>query len=188
MEICRLYGLINLRGKEIFMQLEIGNIYDGKVTEITKFGAFVEVSGMTGMVHISEISNTFVNEIKDHVTVGQEVKVKVIGITEEGKISLSMKKALPAPERPKKNFGDKNGRGFDKGGQRNSDRNKNFRKNVSQPRDASMPPPEFDNMGSKPKDNSFEDMLNRFKQTSEEKFSDLKKIQDNKRRTGARRK
>jgi len=162
------------------MQLEIGNIYDGKVTEITKFGAFVEVSGKTGMVHISEISNTYVNEIKDHVSVGQEVKVKVIGITEEGKISLSIKKAMPAPERPKRNFGDKNTKSFDK--------NKSFKRNISQPRDASMPPPEFDSVGSQPKDNSFEDMLNRFKQTSEEKFSDLKRIQDNKRRTGARRK
>ncbi|MBE6836928.1 MAG: S1 RNA-binding domain-containing protein [Ruminococcus sp.] len=162
------------------MQLEIGNIYDGKVTEITKFGAFVEVSGKTGMVHISEISNTYVNEIKDHVSVGQEVKVKVIGITEEGKISLSIKKAMPAPERPKRNFGDKNTKSFDK--------NKSFKRNIPQPRDASMPPPEFDSVGSQPKDNSFEDMLNRFKQTSEEKFSDLKRIQDNKRRTGARRK
>lgn len=171
------------------MQLEIGNIYEGKVTEITKFGAFVEVEGKTGMVHISEISNTYVSEIKDHLTVGQEVKVKVIGISEEGKISLSIKKAMPAPERPKKNFGDRNGKSFDKGnGQRSFDRNKGFKKNVSQPRDASMPPPEFDSVGSQPKDNSFEDMLNRFKQTSEEKFSDLKRIQDNKRRTGARRK
>lgn len=186
------------------MELEIGNIYEGKVTEITKFGAFVEVLGKTGMVHISEISNTFVNEIKDHVSVGQTVKVKVINITEEGKISLSIKKALPAPERPKRSFGDKNdrgqrkngsdgARGFERnGGQSNRGFDKNrggFRKNnTPPPRDLNAPPPEFDRAPARPKDSSFEDMLSKFKLASEEKFSDLKRIQDNKRRTGARRK
>ena len=68
------------------MQLEVGKIYEGKVTGITKFGAFVELEpGTTGMVHISEVANTFVNEIKDHLTEGQQVKVKVLNITEEGK-------------------------------------------------------------------------------------------------------
>ena len=78
------------------MQLEVGQIYEGKVTGITKFGAFVSFeNGQTGMVHISEVAPTFVNEIKDFVTEGQTVKVKVLAISEEGKISLSIKKALP---------------------------------------------------------------------------------------------
>lgn len=173
------------------MQLEVGNIYEGKVTEITKFGAFVEIGQKTGMVHISEISNTYVNEIKDHVSVGQTVKVKVINITDEGKISLSMKKALPAPERPKRNFSNQSnqyGRNNSRGGQgQDKDRQKNFRKNT-QTRDVNSPPPEFEAASGPSKDSSFEDMLNRFKLASEEKFSDLKRIQDNKRRTGARRK
>ena len=72
------------------MQLEVGKIYEGKVTGITKFGAFVELDkDTTGMVHISEVANTFVNEIKDHLTEGQTVKVKVLNLGDDGKISLS---------------------------------------------------------------------------------------------------
>lgn len=75
------------------MQLEIGKIYTGKVKGITQYGAFVDIDGGgTGMVHISEVSNTYVNDIHDHLTENQEVKVKVIGINEAGKVSLSIKK------------------------------------------------------------------------------------------------
>ena len=75
------------------MELAVGNIVEGKVTGITKFGAFVELpGGKTGMVHISEVAPTYVNEIRDHVTENQVVKVKILNITEEGKISLSMMK------------------------------------------------------------------------------------------------
>lgn len=81
------------------MQLEVGTILEGKVTGITKFGAFVELpGGKTGMVHISEVAPTFVKEIRDFVTENQMVKVKVMSISEDGKVSLSMKKAVaPAP-------------------------------------------------------------------------------------------
>ena len=71
-------------------KLEVGAIFEGKVTGITKFGAFVDIGGKTGMVHISEVAPVFVKEIRDFVTEGQAVKVKVIGI-KDGKISLSMK-------------------------------------------------------------------------------------------------
>jgi len=75
-------------------KLEVGAIFEGKVTGITKFGAFVDLgNGKTGMVHISEVAPVFVKEIRDFVTEGQTVKVKIIGINEDGKISLSMKKA-----------------------------------------------------------------------------------------------
>ena len=87
------------------MQLEIGKIYNGKVKGITQYGAFVDIDGGgTGMVHISEIANTFVNEIRDHLTENQEVKVKVIGINDAGKVSLSIKKAVdnPQPQKPLK--------------------------------------------------------------------------------------
>ena len=82
------------------MGLEIGNICKGKITSITKYGAFVSLeAGKSGMVHISEISHTYVNDINEHLQVGQEVKVKVIGIDENGRISLSIRKAEPKPER-----------------------------------------------------------------------------------------
>lgn len=84
------------------MQLEVGMILEGKVTGITKFGAFVSLpDGKSGLVHISEIANTYVNDVHDHVSDGQTVKVKIIGIGEDGKINLSIKKAEapPAPVR-----------------------------------------------------------------------------------------
>ncbi len=77
------------------MHFEVGSILDGKVTGITKFGAFVDLSdGKTGMVHISEVAPTYVKDIKDHLTENQTVKVKVLNIGEDGKISLSIKKAM----------------------------------------------------------------------------------------------
>ena len=76
------------------MQLEVGMVLEGKVTGITKFGAFIELpGGKTGMVHISEVAPTFVKEIRDFVTENQTVKVKVLSISEGGKGSLSMKKS-----------------------------------------------------------------------------------------------
>ena len=74
------------------MQLEVGSIVEGKVTGVTKFGAFVELpEGKSGMVHISEVADVFVSEISQFVSEGQTVKVKIININEDGKISLSMK-------------------------------------------------------------------------------------------------
>lgn len=83
------------------MQLEVGKILEGKVTGILKFGAFIDLGGgKSGMVHISEVAPTYVNDIKEHIQEGQTVKVKIINIAEDGKISLSIKKALPQPEKP----------------------------------------------------------------------------------------
>ena len=77
------------------MNVEVGQILKGSVSGITKFGAFVKLeNGKSGMVHISEISNNYINEIKDHLSEGQEVTVKVISIDEKGRISLSIKKAM----------------------------------------------------------------------------------------------
>ncbi|MBR3943189.1 MAG: S1 RNA-binding domain-containing protein [Clostridia bacterium] len=82
------------------MQLEVGNNVTGKITGITNFGAFVQLEGgKVGLIHISEIALNYVKDINDHVKVGDEVKVKVVGIT-NGKISLSVKKVL---EEEKKN-------------------------------------------------------------------------------------
>lgn len=76
------------------MQPTVGDIFEGKITGITKFGAFVSLEdGKNGLVHISEIANSFVSDVHDHVSEGQIVKVKVIGINETGKINLSIKQA-----------------------------------------------------------------------------------------------
>ena len=153
------------------MQLDVGKIYEGKVTGITKFGAFVELEpGTTGMVHISEVANTFVNEIKDFLTEGQTVKVKVLSVGEDGKISLSIKKAAdnppPRKDNVRKPYNNNNGgRRFD-GGNKQGVQEK-----------APLTP-----------EAAFEDMLNKFKQNSEERMSDIKKNVDNKRRSQSRRK
>jgi Predicted RNA binding protein (contains ribosomal protein S1 domain) len=78
------------------MQLEVGAIQSGKVTGIKNFGAFVELTdGTVGMVHISEVANSYVKDLQDFLQEGQEVKVKVLSISPEGKISLSIKQAEP---------------------------------------------------------------------------------------------
>ena len=83
------------------MEFGVGSVVDGKVSGITKFGAFVSLpEGKSGLVHISEIAYTYVNDVKDHLQEGQEVKVKVIGIDESGRINLSIKKAMDPPPRP----------------------------------------------------------------------------------------
>ena len=132
------------------MQLEVGAIVEGKVTGFTAFGAFVEFEdGKKGMVHISEVALEFVKDIKDHLTVGQTVKVKVISIAEDGKISLSIKKAMEQPKpafKPKANNAPK----------RSNTNVWQGNKSVEQPQ-------------------SFESMMAKFKQESDEKMSDLKR-------------
>ncbi|MBR3971155.1 MAG: S1 RNA-binding domain-containing protein [Ruminococcus sp.] len=144
------------------MQLEIGKIYTGKIKGIAQYGAFVDIDGGgTGMVHISEISNTFVNAVRDHLTEGQEVKVKVIGINEQGKVSLSIKKAEVADE----NGGEK--KPFKK--------ERKIKPNIYEPK-KTIPQSEM----------TFDDMLAHFKQSSEERIGDLKRSTD--RKNGTRRK
>lgn len=171
------------------MQLEVGKIYEGKVTGITKFGAFVELDkDTTGMVHISEVANTFVNEIKDHLTEGQTVKVKVLNLGDDGKISLSIKKAQPAPQRKPRENGHQGGReGRPNGGQRNfnrqggnpqgrprNDYNRDHNRDRA-PQDFAKNPPPVYNADSNSGNADFEDMLSKFKASSEERFSDLKR-------------
>lgn len=154
-------------------QLEIGKIYNGKVKGITQYGAFVDIEGGgSGMVHISEIANTYVNEIRDHLTENQEVKVKVIGINEAGKVSLSIKKAMDnaeggAPQKQKRGGNDK--------GERSERRENRPKPNVWEPK---KPTP--------PSEMTFEDMMSHFKQASEERMCDLKRSTD--RKNGSRRK
>lgn len=133
------------------MQLEVDSVVEGKVTHITNFGVFVELpNGQTGMVHISEVAQTYVKEIRDFVTENQQVKVKVLQIGTDGKISLSMKKAIPpAPRTPARTV------------------------SPGRPGDYEWHPTTQQNA-------SFEDMLNKFKQTSDEKILDLKRSVDGK--------
>ena len=145
--------------------LEIGAIVEGKVTGLTAFGAFVSLpDGKSGMVHISEVSNSFVKDIKDFLKEGQDVKVKVVNITDEGKISLSIKKADETPKeytpRPKKNDRPRNNSNVWQG-------------QPKQQNDSAM---------------SFEDMMARFKQVSDEKMTDLKRSTDSKHGGYSRRK
>ena len=77
------------------MDYDIGTIVTGKVNGITKFGAFVTIApGKSGLVHISEIASTFVNDVREHLTEGQEVMVKIIGFDQSGRMNLSMKSAI----------------------------------------------------------------------------------------------
>lgn len=85
------------------MSVEVGKVVQGKVSGITKFGAFVQLpDGETGLVHISEVAEEYVKEVSDHLTENQMVTVKVISVDKNGKISLSIKKALAAPSKPNK--------------------------------------------------------------------------------------
>ena len=84
---------------EHIMELTVGAVLEGKIKSITNFGAFVALpENKTGMVHISEVANAYVSDIRQHLTEGQDVKVMVIG-TENGKINLSIKRLEPKPQR-----------------------------------------------------------------------------------------
>lgn len=135
------------------MQLEVGAIVEGKVTGFTAFGAFVDLDeGKKGMVHISEVALEFVKDIKDHLTIGQTVKVKVISIAEDGKISLSIKKAM---EQPKPAF--------------------NKPKTGNAPRRSAPANVWQGNKTTDTTPQSFESMMAKFKQESDEKMSDLRR-------------
>ncbi|MFO7152699.1 MAG: S1 RNA-binding domain-containing protein [Bacillota bacterium] len=85
------------------MPVEVGQIVEGKVTGITKFGAFVELpEGVTGLVHISEVADGFVKDVRDYLNYNDVVKVKVIAVSEDGKISLSIRKTQENT-RPRRN-------------------------------------------------------------------------------------
>ncbi|MBU5486266.1 RNA-binding protein S1 [Clostridium sp. MSJ-11] len=77
------------------MTLKAGNILEGTVVNITGFGAFVEIEGKTGLVHISEVSDSYVKDIRSFLKEKDKVKVKIISVDDNGKISLSIKQAEP---------------------------------------------------------------------------------------------
>ena len=149
------------------MELQVGSILEGKVTSITKFGAFVALEGgRSGLVHISEIANTFVNDVHDFLQEGQAVKVLVLS-AENGKINLSIKKALPQQERPAS-------RGPRPGGFRPAGASA---PRPAQPRSFARAQQPLPPSG----DQSFEDKLKQFLSSSEGKMADLNRSIDGKR-------
>lgn len=157
------------------MQIEVGSILEGKVTGIIKFGAFVELpEGKSGMVHISEISNTYVENVSDFLQEGQTVKVKVLAINENGKISLSIKKAADNGEnvqqKPRQS-GDK--QPYQKRGQRNFKDDRSDKRSRPSMKSSNSPGDFVWQKTANP--TSFEDMMSKFKQQSDEKMSSLKR-------------
>ena len=144
------------------MELAVGSIVTGKVTTITKFGAFIALpGGKSGLVHISEVAPTFVNDVHDFLAEGQEVSVKILAITPEGKINLSVKQTLPKPERP----------------ERPTPRE-------PPPRRAAQPAP----VPAEPAEQTFEDKLKQFMSVSDSKQSELNRYMAGKRGGSRRRK
>ncbi len=148
--------------------MQVGEIVEGKVTGVKKFGAFVLLpSGTTGMVHISEVSNEYVQELTDVLSEGQQVKVKVVNISAEGKVALSIKQTLQAPARPQQKSGGARPQGS--GRPQRADPGRVWQPKAQQASSDSM---------------SFEDMMSRFKTQSEEKISDLKRVTEARRGGG----
>lgn len=142
------------------MDLAVGAIFEGKVTGITKFGAFVALpEGKSGMVHISEVASSFVSDIKDFLTEGQSVKVKVIGIDQAGRINLSIKKAQQPGE---------------------GSASAQPQRRPSRPRGPQRPAQPRD-----PSTMTFEDKLKMFMADSESRMADIK--HNNDRKSGSRR-
>ncbi len=148
------------------MELEVGTVLEGKVTGITKFGAFVSFpSGKSGLVHISEIAYPYVQNVSDHLSDGQTVRVKVIGIDENGRINLSIKKAAEPP--------------------RTANSTSQMPIRNQQPVKTAYRVPAQTVAETPNQDNSFEDKLKRFMQDSDSKISCIKQYSD--RRSGSQR-
>lgn len=163
------------------MEFEIGAILDGKVTGITKFGAFVSLpGGRSGLVHISEVAYSYVSDVSEFLAVGQEVKVKLINIDDNNRINLSIKQTLPPPprqergsrrtgdrpqrpqqgERPHSNREGRDGRDRGERPQNRSERPQNRSYNNS-------------NRTTSKEPQSFEDMMKRYMSESESRQSEL---------------
>ena len=171
------------------MAIEVGNVFEGRVTGVKPFGAFVALpEGRVGMVHISEVSNEYVQDINTVLHDGDTVKVQVIQVAPDGKIALSIKRLLPRPARTDRGprpggprsgapregghfGGSRGGRRPPREGGRGPAREAAPR--VWQPK----APAKSDNL-------SFEDMMSRFKSQSEEKMADLDHETNNRRGGG----
>ena len=141
------------------MDWQIGEILEGKVSGITKFGAFVALpDGKSGLVHISEVANAFVSDVSEHVQVGQTVKVKLLSYTPEGKINLSIKRAVDEPPRV--------------------DPRPRRQEQPSAPRTAAPVPAAAETSGNQ----AFEDRLKKFMQESDSRIADSRMYAEHKQR------
>lgn len=142
------------------MSIEVGAKLQGKVSGITNFGAFIDLGeGKTGLVHISEISNGFVKDIHDVLSVGDEVTVKVTSVGNDGKVGLSIRKAQDQPQPEKKPF--------------NRD---NREKRESRPAR-----PQAKGNFSKNKKEDFDTLMSSFLKDSDDRLSSLKRNTEGKR-------
>ena len=145
------------------MELAVGTIISGKVTTITKFGAFVALpGGKSGLVHISEVASAFVSDVHDFLTEGQEVQVKVLSVSPEGKINLSIKQTQPQQSRSARPAYRKEG-----------ERPANATQRAAAPVQTVAP--------AAPAESSFEDKLKQFMTQSDSKMSELNRNRDGRR-------
>ncbi len=168
------------------MELTVGAILEGKVKSITNFGAFIALpENKTGMVHISEVANAYVSDIRQHLTEGQDVKVMVIG-TEGGKINLSIKRLEPKPQRENNggnfqrreggNFQRREGGSFQRreGGSFQPREGGNFQPRENRPQQRTPVQP----AAPKTADQLFEEKLKAFMTESDSKLSGIKQYAD----------
>jgi len=186
---------------EHIMELTVGAVLEGKVKSITNFGAFVSLpENKTGMVHISEVANAYVSDIRQHLTEGQDVKVMVIG-TENGKINLSIKRLEPKPQREGGNFQRKEGGNFQRregGSQRREGGYQNREGGSFQPRENKAGYQNRENRDSRPQrppvqpaapktaDQLFEEKLKAFMTESDSKLSGMRQYADQRGRSRRR--
>lgn len=153
------------------MEISVGAILEGNIKSITKFGAFVSLpGGRSGLVHISEIAHSYVADVKDFLSEGQEVKVKVVGIDDAGRINLSIKKATPPPPRPQNAQRERQGGRSDFRGGNN--RTASPRPSGGHDRQPRMAAAAAGPLPAGPAD--FEARLKQFMQASDSKLSDLR--------------
>ena len=152
------------------MELTVGAVLEGKVKTITNFGAFIALpENKTGMVHISEVSNSYVSDIRQHLTEGQDVKVVVIAV-DGTKINLSIKRLEPKPQREQR-----------PGGNFRSDKPRTGAPSQGRPTHAAPPPPP----APKTADQLFEEKLKAFMTEYDSKISSIRQYSDH--RTKSRR-
>ena len=158
------------------MEIRVDSILEGTVKSITKFGAFVSLpGGRSGLVHISEIAHSYVNNVSDHLQEGQQVNVKVVGIDEVGRINLSIKKTQdPPPPLPM----NQNARRPAPGG---APRQQQTERKGFEPKNAAPRPPARNMQAPTPPANAaqpgtgdFENMMKQFMQNSDSKLSSLR--------------
>lgn len=170
------------------MSVEIGKVVDGVVSGITAFGAFVQLPDKkTGLCHISEIANDYVKNVSEHLKADQPVKVKIIGVDEKGKISLSIKQAdenAQIVNKPARPAAKPVARPAARPAARR-DENPKFKseKREFKPRRNDGRDNKFDNR-SKPSGGGFENMLSSFLKDSDDKLREVKKATKATRKTG----